>query len=122
MKNKKVLLWTARIWSAITLVFMIFMVGAHIVESISGESGDTGFDSTKELISFYMFPILSTVGLAIAWKWEGLGGLITILAMIVFHIIRPDLLFNPMIDGLMFPSILFLIYWFISRKQKNMSQ
>ena len=119
MNYSKTLLWIARIWSAISLVFLIFMVGAHLVEALTNDNDGSGWNSTSEMISFYMFPILGTVGLAISWKWEGVGGIITILAMIVFHIIRPDLLFDLMIDGLMFPGILFLAYWFINRSSES---
>ena len=110
-KNKltRTLLLTARILGSISLLFLVFMVGAHLVAAIMGEEArGNGFQSTAEVLSFICFPVSIMIGLALAWKWEGLGGIITVLGIICFHIIRPDLIFDPMIDGLAFPGFLFL--------------
>jgi hypothetical protein len=115
MKNKKqiatIIRWTARIWGSLSLIIMIFFVGAHLYGSITGKGESLGHTS----ISFLFFPISTIIGLAIAWKWDGLGGLITICGIIGFHIIRPDLLFSLMIDGLAVPGLFFIIYWLLSR-------
>ena len=121
MKNKKqiarVVLLLARFWGSISLAFLLFMVGAHLIGALSGsgESG-AGFQSTNEMLSFIFFPVSIMVGLALAWKWEGLGGIIAIVGIICFHVLRPDLIFNPMIDGLAFPGLLFILYWVLARK------
>ena len=122
MKNKKriatIIRWIARIWGSISLIFMIFFVGAHIYGSITGKGEALGHLS----ISFLFFPINTLIGLAIAWKWEGLGGLISIGGIIGFHIIRPDLLFDKMIDGLAAPGLLFLIYWLLTKRMDKTSE
>ena len=116
----RILLFTARIFGSISLLFLVFMVGAHLFGAIFGEeSSGNGFRSTAEMLSFICFPVSIMIGLAIAWKWEGLGGLITVIGIICFHIIRPDLIFNPMIDGLAFPGFLFLLYWILNRKNTD---
>ena len=124
MKNKKritsIILLTARIWGSISLAFLVFMVGAHVIGSLTGGEDGLGFTSTSEIFQFLLFfPAGTIIGLSIALKWPGLGGLITVGGMIGFHIIRPDLIFNPMIDGLMAPGLLYLIYWYLSRGQKE---
>ena len=126
MKNKKqitrLVLFIARFWGSISLAFLLFMVGAHLIGSFSGsgENG-SGFQSTTEVFSFIFFPVSIMIGLALALKWEGLGGLITIVGIICFHVLRPDLIFDPMIDGLAFPGFLFMIYWVLARNSGDES-
>ena len=120
MKNKNrtatIILWIARIWGSLSLAFLLFMVGASVIGTYTGGGNpDGGFKSTSEMVSFLFFPLSVILGLGIAWKWEGLGGLITIGGIIGFHIIRPDLIFDFWIDGLAIPGLLFLIYWFLSK-------
>jgi len=109
---------------AISLVFLLFMVGAHLIDAlfVSKEPIGEGFNSTTEMISFLFFPISIMVGLGIAFKWYRIGGLITTVGIICFHFFRPNLLFNPMIDGLAFPGLLFLIYSFLNNSQTNPSK
>lgn len=105
----------ARIWVTISLAFLVFFVGAHLIDSLSGDGDPLGnFKSESEMISFAFFPLSLIIGLAIAWKWEGLGGFITIDEIIGFHIMRPDLLFNVMIDGLAAPGLFYIVYWFLT--------
>jgi len=57
--------------------------------------------------------------LVIAWKWEGLGGFITMVCLIAFHVIGLNLIFYAWIDGLAAPGLLFLISWVLSIRQKK---
>ena len=120
MKNKKplkILIWTARIWGGISFIFLLFMVSTHLYEAlfISEEQFGEGFNSNAEMLVFFTFPISTLVGLGIAFKWHRIGGLITTIGIICFHFYRPDLIFDPMIDGLAFPGLLFLIYSFLNK-------
>lgn len=110
--------WTARILGGINLVFLLFMVGAHISAAIVNpdEARGNDFNSFQEMASFLFFPVSTIIGLFMAMKWDGLGGIITLGGIIAFHSIRPDLFLDPMIDGLAAPSLLFLLYWIISKK------
>jgi len=118
VKNKKqitqIIRWFARILGSLSLAFLLFMVGAHVLATITGEGETIGkFNSVSEMISFAFFPVSIIIGLGIAWKWEGLGGFITIAGIIGFHLIRPDLIFDLIINGLAAPGLLFIIYWFL---------
>ncbi len=112
MKNSniilKTLLWTARITGTLILAFILFMILAHIFGQ--GESG-SGLNDTLDIVSFIFFPISSVVGLSLALKWEGVGGLITILGMIGLIIVRPDLLIAFLVLVPIIPGILYTTYW-----------
>jgi hypothetical protein len=83
MKNKKliatIIRWIARVWGSLSLVFMLFVVGG-IYGSITGTGKAFGHPS----MSFLFFPVSVIIGLGVAWKWEGIGGLITTAGMICF--------------------------------------
>ncbi len=115
MKNKKrittIILWTARIWGSISLAFLVFMVGAHVIGALTGAEESGGFNSTSEIFTFFLFfPVGTMIGLSIAFKWPGLGGLITVGGMIGLKIIRPDLIVNPFMNGFAVSGLLYLIY------------
>lgn len=68
---------------------------------------------TREVIAF-VFVFVYFTGLILAWKWEGLGGLIAIACTIAFAITLQD---TPGFLHLfmVIPGLLFLICWFLSR-------
>jgi len=75
MKNSKkvtdVIRWIARIWGSLSLAFMVFFVGAYLIGSITGKGEGIGeFKSVSDMISFFFFPVLVMIGLAIAWNEE----------------------------------------------------
>ncbi|RLD23464.1 MAG: hypothetical protein DRI70_09365 [Bacteroidetes bacterium] len=107
--------WIARIWGTLILAFVLFFVVAFIVGG--DESGD-GLFNVNEVITFIFFPVSTVIGLSIALKWEGLGGLITALGMIGLVIIRFDLLSNAyFMVGIAPPAILYMVYWYLIRRQ-----
>ena len=115
LKNKILLItilrWIARIWSIVSIAFVSFFVIAHII----GSEGFGTLNSLSEVVQFLCFPSGISIGMILAWKWEGLGGFITTGSIIAFHVIRPDLIFDAGIDGLAAPGILFLVCWLLSR-------
>ena len=122
MKNQKriatIIRLIARIWGSLILLFLLFFVGTHVYQALFGPegAGDGGFNSTGEMLTFYFFfPVGTMIGLAIAWKWEGLGGLITMGAIIGLFITRPDLITTPFFIGMGTIGLLFLVYWVLSR-------
>lgn len=87
----KILLWTARITGSIILAFLLFFVLAHLFGT---DESDNGFSSTEEILTFICFPISTIAGLSTAYKWPGLGGLITVIGCIGLFVLRSDLLDN----------------------------
>jgi len=119
MKNQKktanIIRWIARIWGTSILAFVLFFLFAQIFGT---EEGGNKLNNTSELISFIFFPCSSIIGLAIALKWEGLGGLITTVGIIVLFITRFDLISEPFfICGITTPGVLYLVYWYLSKGQ-----
>ena len=118
MKNQKkfanIIRWIARIWGTLILAFVLFFVLAHI---FGDEEADMRFVNESEVFTFILFPVSSVIGLSIALKWEGLGGLITTIGIIGLFIMRFDLISNPyLIGGITPPAILYLVYWFLTNK------
>ncbi len=117
-KSANIIRWIARIWGSLILAFLLFFLLLHIFGN--DESGE-GFRSATEIITFICFPISAIVGLGLAWKWEGLGGLITVLGMIIFGILRPEMIINIFTIAILIPGLLFIIYWFLLKKQPEIT-
>ncbi len=119
MKNHRYIvrttLWLARIWGSLILAFVLYFVIIHLIEDQG--SGLAGLTETRELISFIFFPILTLVGLAMAYRWEGIGGLVTTTALL-FTMIFSGLLDLKFILLIFPPGLLYIAYWFLSRKEK----
>ena len=116
-KTAKIVRWIARIWGGLIILFVLSFFLADVLggEQMVGEPL-----STKDKITFAFFPLGTIVGLVLAWKWEGVGGLITVLAMIGLLIIRPDLLSSFYFIAIgMIPGLLFIGYWYLSRNAKD---
>ncbi|MFT6998177.1 MAG: hypothetical protein ACJAQ4_001937 [Cryomorphaceae bacterium] len=108
--------WIARISGSLILAFILFFVLAHVLGD--DESGN-GFQSTVEVITFLFFPISTLIGLSLALKWPGLGGLITMGGMIGLFIIRPELIRAIFIVIPIILGLLYTIYWLMIRNIKQ---
>ena len=107
----------ARIWGTLILAFVLFFALAHVFGD--AESDEVPI-SRKDLITLIFFPGFTILGLSMALKWEGIGGLIATLGIVGLFIIRTDLLNSPyFIIGIAPPGIFYLIYWFLSRKKDH---
>lgn len=112
-KTANVIRWIARIWGTSILAFVLFFLFADIF----GPEESDGIRDVKEVISA-ISGIIAITGLALALKWEGLGGLLTVIGLTGLFIVRFDLISNPyIIGGIAPPSILYLIYWYITKGQ-----
>ncbi|MDX1544937.1 MAG: hypothetical protein R3214_13425 [Christiangramia sp.] len=98
------ILWIARGWGGIILAFVLFFLIAPI---FGNEEGRTGFTNTRDIITFILFPISTIIGLAIAYKWEGTGGLISSLA-IVFAMLLNETIDLKFMLSIFAPGFFFL--------------
>ena len=105
------ILWIARAWGSIILAFVLFFLMAHML----GDESGSGLTNPKEMISFICFPVGTIIGLALAYKWEGLGGWVSSIGIVLAMILNEgiDLKFLLTIFP---PGFLYIVYWFRSRR------
>jgi hypothetical protein len=108
----------ARILSIIVIAFTLFMAIAHIV---APEPNTVDYPPIEILPPVII--LLSIAGLAVAWRWEGLGGAINVGLFLVFYavfwMIRGEPFpFGavPLMMGAVVPGILFLACWWRERR------
>ena len=111
----KTFLWAARVWGTLILAFVSFF----LVASLFGEWGQ-GLRDFRELLVFLTFPCSTVIGLGVALRREGLGGLITTSGMLVAFAVRPDLVAQPFFSvGVLGPGVLYLVYWALTKSGRN---
>jgi hypothetical protein len=119
----KWLKWTARIWGSLIVAVVLLIVIGYAYNLITMGEADPYAEEDIPPIE-YSGPVLlflSTIGLAIAWKWEGLGGGIAVSLQILFMIFlivqEPPTLNMSFIGPLMIsltvviPGLLYLWFW-----------
>lgn len=106
----RIILWTARGLS----IFSLFFIGMFLAGEFFSEQAST-FTSNKEIILFCFFPIGLCLGLIYSWKNAFIGGAISTICIIAFHLLETKIGFNVWLDGLALPGALFLIHGLISK-------
>lgn len=72
--------WTARIWSVLALgVLLLFAFG---------EGLNLAHFNARELVLFLFFPLGVFLGMALAWRWEGLGGSLAVASLVAFCLVN----------------------------------
>lgn len=111
----------ARISSGLIIGITLVVLIGHIIEP---ESVEVDYPPIENLLPVIM--CLSVLGLGIAWRWEGLGGGISVVFFIIHLIVywairqrffppRALLIFSPVpITG-----VLFLVFWWRSRNSQK---
>ena len=124
--------WIARIWSLPIIVYALIMFCGYTWSWVTTgvadphETGDSTF--IEALPPIFMF--VSVLGLGIAWRWERLGGVITIIfqiAALLFILIQSPITYDfprsavPYLMSMIvtIPGILFLVCWRRSRTKGN---
>lgn len=96
----------ARFWSVLsTIMILLFLFG---------ESIDPSKLRFNEWIGFIFFPVGLLIGLIISWKKEIVGGIVTIVSMIIFAFL---MVLNWFIIALGFPSVLFIFHAIITKNK-----
>jgi len=113
-RSVKIMRWIARIWSILLFVvalLTIFVPDPNAIEPVPV--------ADWLLLSLWGVAIL---GLLVAWRWELVGGIITIATMFIrelaWVILKGHWLANFLIAWLFVvpPAILFLVAWGLERK------
>ena len=77
----------------------------------------------KDAITYLFSPIGYTLGLLIALKWEGVGGLVNLASVIGWHvslsIVQGSSIASFAIYLLALPGLVFIGLWFAARKERR---
>jgi hypothetical protein len=105
--------WLARVWSIVSLGFMLLMKGGHIVSPTAA----------RDLLAVVFFQTGVCAGLVVAWWREGLGGIMTVGSLSAFYLILwafdgrfPRGPYFALVAG---PGALFLLLWGLARMQRR---
>jgi len=104
----------ALVSGTLVLAFVLIIAGADVVGALQ-EGRDLGFTNTAEQYQFLMFPIGLLVGLALAYKWELLGGAVAVLTMTALCVMRPDLLRSGFYVWAS-PGLLYVVHALLKRR------
>ena len=77
--------WIARIVGTLLILLLIYLLASYTI----------GPEKSVPGAAMIAIVGLWTVGVAVAWKWEGLGGLVMLTSSLAFFAIRPDLIWPP---------------------------
>ena len=116
--------WTARIIGTLMVAFTLFIVIGEMLESYNkhGVSASDTFDIL--MIITFTFWGAGLAGLILAlWK-EGLGGIVSLVSFIIFISLvginpKPDASLSNVLFIFLIPSVLYLCYWWLTRKSSN---
>ncbi|MGA3179920.1 MAG: hypothetical protein ABSF38_06220 [Verrucomicrobiota bacterium] len=120
MTNQSVLLCALR-WSA--RVLSILAVGVVLMFAF-GEGLNLSRFTARELVLFVFFPFGVCLGMALAWRWKGLGGGITVGSLAAFYL-ADRLMSSSFPRGFAFaafaaPGFLFLLCWLWGRSNTRL--
>ncbi len=72
--------WIARGWSIASIGFVLLILVGELVYPHA--PAPTEF---RDLLGLFLFPFCTCLGMILAWRWEGLGGTITIGSLLAFY-------------------------------------
>ncbi len=116
VKSAKLIRWVARIWSLVSLAFvLIFLIGYSVSPTERLPQG-------VEWLIMGFFPIGVVVFMLLAWKWEKWGGILAIICFVTFYIAiyiqKGIIVRGPFVFLVAAPGFLFLISWLLGNKSK----
>jgi len=121
--------WVARIWGSLIVVYTLIMLIGYGWNWVTTGVADPHVVEDVSTITYVglALMVLGALALGIAWRWEKLGGTITVASQFVFftlHLIEGPVRLDPhfVVPCLMsiivaIPGILFLVCWWRSRKR-----
>ena len=123
--------WIARTWGAVIIAFTLLILTGYLWSWITtGEADPYAVEDYPPIENIPpLFAVLSVVGLGIAWRWEGIGGAVTLifsLAALPVLLIHwpiahdfPRYLVAPYGTwmAILIPGVLFLVSWWRTRQQ-----
>ena len=113
----RLLRWIALISGSLVLAFVAFMLGADLIGAMQ-EGRSWGHMDVSDTLQFLLFPIGLLVGLVLAYKWEMLGGAVTVMSMLTLCLLSTDL-FRHAFYLWALPGMLYMIHaWLMSKTSR----
>lgn len=117
MEPLQALRLAARIIGTMVLLFLLWMTIGHLVGDANGPNGMI-FNDRREFVAFLFFPVLSIIGLVLAYKWERLGGALVLVSLAGLFTLMPALMRSPFWLW-MLPGVLYLLCAAVARRSEN---
>lgn len=111
-ENTKILRRTARVLSLVILVLMVSFV---IVYIFFPEHSYSFTNLEQNQLVTILVAALIFIGLALAWKWELIGAMISLIGFIGVGILYPYMLTMPIVYFFPLAAILFIISWWMTK-------
>jgi hypothetical protein len=115
--------WTARVFGTLLVLFTLFMFIGEMIDGYQ-RKGKIDFETFDFLqIMTFIFWFLGLAGMILAWWKEGTGGILSFISIVIFLIlvkisanVNPDARFASILFIFLIPSVLFIIYWWLTKK------
>lgn len=108
----QILRWCARLFSGFMILFFLMIFFGETVGAMHSDSF-AGFHLSQ--VSYLVFMLIGTGGLAAAWRWEFTGGLVALVAYLVLGLFHPIIFSFPMV-AFPFTGLLFLLTWLADKR------
>ncbi len=111
-QSMRAVLWIARIVSVIIVVFLVFMVVGYTVNPQGSGSGP----NMPEWFGLALFPFGLCIGYVIGWRWQLLGGAVSLICLVAFLVLMRELDMILILSVVGIPAVLYIVYG-IHRRQ-----
>jgi hypothetical protein len=105
--------WIAKVWGIASVGLVLFILIGEAFHPTAP------LPTSQEWLGLFFFPLGVCLGIIVAWRWEGLGGGITLGSLLAFYawlrVVRGRLPGGPYFTLIAAPGILFLVSWLLSR-------
>ena len=111
--------WVARAWSIASIGFVLLMfIGSGLEEGFNPAQF-----TFRDRVGLFFFPFGVRLGMIVAWRWDGLGGGITVGSLLAFYaalrVMDGRFPRGPYFALLAVPGILFLVCWLLWRGMRE---
>lgn len=108
-----------RIARILGLILILLTLSFAIVYIFFPEQQNPNAEPNPTPIAMILAGVFILGGLGLAWKWELIGALISLIGFIGVGILNPDVMTKPMMYLFPLTAILFLICWWLSKSQST---